>query len=44
MPPACIACVRANRNASNFCTTDSTACAADAACKAYSACVFQSCP
>ena len=43
-PPACIACVRANVNASQFCQTDATACSADANCKAYSACLFASCP
>ena len=43
-PPACIACVRANLNASQFCQTDATACAADPSCKPYSACLFASCP
>jgi hypothetical protein len=43
-PTACIACVRANAGASQFCISDVAACAADASCKAYSACLFGSCP
>jgi hypothetical protein len=43
-PPACVACVRANLNASQFCRTDSIACAADPSCKTYSDCLFASCP